>query len=150
MSIADARFLFNYTHWRLARPARKQPTRGIVPEDGRSLARPGTGFDLRTCLERESSLKLQPTVIRAVLVRAMATDLVGFSEQRRIDIADDRTRVQMIEQIPRGNRQGELLLLAIDERARQAQVHSELSRAAAEIARYEFLSRRRIGVKQPV
>lgn len=32
MSIADTQFLFNYAHWKLAQPAKKQPTRGIVPE----------------------------------------------------------------------------------------------------------------------
>lgn len=33
MSIADMQFLFNYAHWRLAQPARKQPSRGMLPED---------------------------------------------------------------------------------------------------------------------
>jgi hypothetical protein len=33
MSIADIQFLFNYAHWRLAQSAKKQPARGIVPED---------------------------------------------------------------------------------------------------------------------
>ena len=33
MSIADTQFLFNYAHWRLAQPAKKQPDRGIFPED---------------------------------------------------------------------------------------------------------------------
>lgn len=33
MSIADTQFLFNYAHWRLARTAKKQPERGILPED---------------------------------------------------------------------------------------------------------------------
>ena len=33
MSIADANFLINYAHWRLAQPAKKQPERGIAPED---------------------------------------------------------------------------------------------------------------------
>ena len=33
MSIADAQFLFDYAHWRLAKPAKKQIARGIVPED---------------------------------------------------------------------------------------------------------------------
>ena len=29
MSIADMQFLFNYAHWRLAQPAKKQPARGL-------------------------------------------------------------------------------------------------------------------------
>ena len=33
MSIADAQFLFNYAHWRLAQPAGKQSAREIVPQD---------------------------------------------------------------------------------------------------------------------
>ena len=33
MSIADTQFLFNYAHWRLAQPAKKQPARDILPED---------------------------------------------------------------------------------------------------------------------
>ena len=33
MSIADMQFLFNYAHWRLAQRARKQPARGMLPED---------------------------------------------------------------------------------------------------------------------
>ena len=33
MSIADTQFLFNYAHWRLVQPAKKQPTRAILPED---------------------------------------------------------------------------------------------------------------------
>ena len=33
MSIADTQFLFNYAQWRLARPAKKQPERGMLPED---------------------------------------------------------------------------------------------------------------------
>jgi hypothetical protein len=33
MSIADIQFLFNYAHWRRARPAKKQPARGILPKD---------------------------------------------------------------------------------------------------------------------
>jgi len=33
MSIADTQFLFNYAHWRLSEPAKKQPARGILPED---------------------------------------------------------------------------------------------------------------------
>jgi hypothetical protein len=33
MSIADTQFLLNYAHWRLAHPVKKQPTRGVVPDD---------------------------------------------------------------------------------------------------------------------
>ena len=33
MSIAETEFLFNYAHWRLAHPLKKQPSRGILPED---------------------------------------------------------------------------------------------------------------------
>jgi hypothetical protein len=33
MSIADTQFLFNYAHWRLAQPVKKQLTRGVVPDD---------------------------------------------------------------------------------------------------------------------
>ena len=33
MSIADTQFLFNYAHWKLAQPAKKQPARGILPEE---------------------------------------------------------------------------------------------------------------------
>ncbi len=33
MSIADTQFLFNYAHWKLARPAKKQPARGVLPEE---------------------------------------------------------------------------------------------------------------------
>jgi hypothetical protein len=33
MSIADTQFLFNYAHWRLAQPAKKQPARGIPPDE---------------------------------------------------------------------------------------------------------------------
>jgi hypothetical protein len=33
MSIADIQFLFNYAHWRLAQPARKQPAHGLVQEE---------------------------------------------------------------------------------------------------------------------
>ena len=33
MSIAETKFLFSYTHWRLAHPLKKQPSRGILPED---------------------------------------------------------------------------------------------------------------------
>ena len=33
MSIADIQFLFNYAHWKLAQPARKQPPRSMLPED---------------------------------------------------------------------------------------------------------------------
>ena len=33
MSIADMQFLFNYAHWRLAQPAKKQSAHGVVPED---------------------------------------------------------------------------------------------------------------------
>ena len=33
MSIADTQFLFNYAHWRLAQPVKKQPARGVVPDD---------------------------------------------------------------------------------------------------------------------
>jgi len=33
MSIADTQFLFNYAHWRLAQPAKKQPERGVLRED---------------------------------------------------------------------------------------------------------------------
>jgi hypothetical protein len=33
MSIADTQFLFNYAHWRLAQPVKKQPTPGVVPDD---------------------------------------------------------------------------------------------------------------------
>jgi hypothetical protein len=33
MSIADIQFLFNYAHWRLAQPTKKQPARGILPDD---------------------------------------------------------------------------------------------------------------------
>ena len=33
MSIADIQFLFNYAHWRMAQPAKKQPARGIVREE---------------------------------------------------------------------------------------------------------------------
>jgi hypothetical protein len=33
MSIADTQFLYNYAHWRLAHPVKKQPTREIVPDD---------------------------------------------------------------------------------------------------------------------
>ena len=33
MSIADTQFLFNYAQWRLAHPVKRQPARGILPED---------------------------------------------------------------------------------------------------------------------
>jgi hypothetical protein len=33
MSIAETEFLFNYAHWRLAHPLKKQPSRGNLPED---------------------------------------------------------------------------------------------------------------------
>lgn len=33
MSIADTQFLFDYAHWRLSQPAKKQPARGILPEE---------------------------------------------------------------------------------------------------------------------
>ena len=33
MSISDTQFLFNYAHWRLAHPVKKQPTRQIPPEE---------------------------------------------------------------------------------------------------------------------
>jgi hypothetical protein len=33
MSIADTQFLLNYAHWRLALPAKKEPTGGAVPND---------------------------------------------------------------------------------------------------------------------
>jgi hypothetical protein len=33
MSIADTQFLLNYARWRLAQPVKKQPTRGVVPDD---------------------------------------------------------------------------------------------------------------------
>jgi hypothetical protein len=33
LSIADLQFLFNYAHWRFAKPAKKQPARGILPKD---------------------------------------------------------------------------------------------------------------------
>jgi hypothetical protein len=33
MSIADTQFLFNYAHWRLARPVKKQPTREVALDD---------------------------------------------------------------------------------------------------------------------
>ena len=33
MSIADTQFLFNYAHWRLAQPVKKQPEQGIVSEE---------------------------------------------------------------------------------------------------------------------
>jgi hypothetical protein len=33
MSIAETEFLFDYAHWRLAHPLKKQPSRGILPED---------------------------------------------------------------------------------------------------------------------
>ena len=33
MSIADTQFLFNYAHWRLAQPVKKQPTRGAASSD---------------------------------------------------------------------------------------------------------------------
>ena len=33
MSIAETKFLFNYAHWRLAHPLKKQPSGGILPED---------------------------------------------------------------------------------------------------------------------
>ena len=33
MSIADTQFLFNYAHWILAQPAKKQPARIVLPED---------------------------------------------------------------------------------------------------------------------
>lgn len=33
MSIADTQFLFNYAHWRLAHPLKKQPARGASPDE---------------------------------------------------------------------------------------------------------------------
>ena len=33
MSIGDTQFLFDYAHWRLAQPVKKQPARGMLPED---------------------------------------------------------------------------------------------------------------------
>jgi hypothetical protein len=33
MTISETEFLFNYAHWRLAHPLKKQPSRGILPED---------------------------------------------------------------------------------------------------------------------
>jgi len=33
LSNADIQFLFNYAHWRFAEPVKKQPARGILPED---------------------------------------------------------------------------------------------------------------------
>jgi hypothetical protein len=33
MSIADTQFLFNYAHWKLTQQMKKQPTRGVVPDD---------------------------------------------------------------------------------------------------------------------
>ena len=33
MSIADIQFLFNYAHWRLVQPAKKQPARVIPAKD---------------------------------------------------------------------------------------------------------------------
>ena len=33
MSIADTQFLFNYAHGKLAQSVKKQPARGIVPDD---------------------------------------------------------------------------------------------------------------------
>ena len=33
MSIADTQFLFKYVNWRLAHSVKKQPARGILPED---------------------------------------------------------------------------------------------------------------------
>ena len=33
MSIADTQFLFNYAHWRLTQPAKRQPARGVAPKD---------------------------------------------------------------------------------------------------------------------
>jgi hypothetical protein len=33
MSIGDMQFLFNYAHWRMAQTAKKQPARGILPEE---------------------------------------------------------------------------------------------------------------------
>ena len=38
MSIADTQFLFNYAHWKLAQPAKKQPAQGILPKDLKRLA----------------------------------------------------------------------------------------------------------------
>jgi len=33
MSIADTQFLSNYVRWRITHPAKRQPARGILPED---------------------------------------------------------------------------------------------------------------------
>ncbi|MEO8048988.1 MAG: hypothetical protein ABI833_01115 [Acidobacteriota bacterium] len=33
LSIADIQFLFNYAHWRLTQPAKKQPALSILPID---------------------------------------------------------------------------------------------------------------------
>jgi len=33
MSIADTQFLFNYVHWRLAHPVKKQPARGTDADE---------------------------------------------------------------------------------------------------------------------
>ena len=58
-------------------------------------------------VECEASLKLQPAVVRAIGIgSASAGELVRQSEKRRIDVADNRSRVYVIQEVARGNRKG--------------------------------------------
>ena len=55
----------------------------------------------------EPHLQLQPAIIGGLRKRSPAAcDLIRLTEQRRSDVADDRPRIHVVQQITRGNRNG--------------------------------------------
>src|SRR5260370_36671810 len=66
-------------------------------------------------LKRKSSLHLEPPVIRRLVERLAilrAGDLIGHSEQRRRNVADDRAGVVVIQKIADRHRQRKIVPMA--------------------------------------